>query len=294
MATVLFGIKERLLSEQGFGLERIMIKSTIYGMMVLLLGGAVLYSCGPRADERWQKLIADGSVELDAERFAPAESLLTLAWDLAQKFPQDDSRRDVNLAKLAQAKSSRGKYDEAIELYKLLLPREEAKFGSESVDVARRLKTIGILCDWRARYDESKACYHRAISILENKLGPEHEEVYHLLRRLGMAYRLTGFFEEAEPFYLRAIEIREKLNRPNDEELISDLTHLAEVYILQENQAAAEPLYRRILQMREEALGADSPQVAPVLDQLAELLHNMGRTPEAERLAARAQAIRGQ
>lgn len=260
---------------------------------ILLLCGMLLVSCGPGADERWQQYVTDGSAELSASRFDVAESLLTAAWDIARTFPDDDSRRDVTLTKLAQATSSLGKYDEAIALYRLLLPRDEAQYGTESVEVARRSNTIGILCDWRARYDESKVCYHRAISILEDKLGPDHEEVYHLLRRLGAVYRLTGFFEEAEPFYLRAIEIREKLNRPYDESLLGDLALLAEVYVLQENLTAAEPLYRRILQMREEAQGPDSPEAAMALDNLAELLRNIGHDQEADRLSLRAQAIRG-
>jgi tetratricopeptide (TPR) repeat protein len=270
------------------------MKLVLGGTYILLLCGMLLVSCGPGADDHWQQYIAAGSTELSASRFGVAESLLTAAWDIAQTFPDDDSRRDVTLTKLAQATSSLGKYDEAIALYRLLLPRDEAKYGTESVEVARRLNTIGILCDWRARYDESKVCYHRAISILEDKLGPEHEEVYHLLRRLGAVYRLTGFFEEAEPFYLRAVEIREKLNRPYDESLLGDLALLAEVYILQEDLAAAEPLYRRILKTREEALGPDDPQVAAALENLAELLRNMGRNKEADRLTARAESIRGQ
>jgi tetratricopeptide (TPR) repeat protein len=269
------------------------MKLMAYFMIAGLLCGAVLVSCGPSADERWQKLMADGTEQLRGSHFDIAESLFAAAWEIGQQFPEDDSRRDVNLSKLAQSTSSLGKYDEAIDLYQLLLPRQEAKYGPEALEVGRILYTIGILCDWRARYDESKACYHRVILIYEKHLGLENKEVYHCLQRLGAVYRMSGFFEEAEPFYLRAIQIREKLNRPYDEELIGDLTHLGEVYILQENYDAAEPLYRRVLTMREEGLGPDDPQVAGALDNLAELLQNMGRTKEADKLAARAQAIRG-
>jgi tetratricopeptide (TPR) repeat protein len=257
------------------------------------LCGVVLFSCGPNAEERWQVLMDDGAARFQDGHFNVAESLYAAAWELAQEFPEDDARRDVTLDKLAQATSSLGKYDEAIDLYQMLLPRQELQYGPEALEVARTLYTIGILCDWRARYDESKACYHRAIAIFEEHLGPESSEVYHCLQRLGGAYRLTGFFQEAEPFYLRAIEIREKLGRAYDEELISDLLHLGEVYVLQEDYAAAEPLYRRVLRMREEALGLESPPVAAALDNLAELLQHMGRTKEADKLTSRAEAIRG-
>lgn len=268
------------------------MKLGTYVIVVTALCGAVLVSCGPSADERWQKLMADGSQQFRDGHFDVAESLFADAWEIGRQFPESDSRQDANLSKLAQATSSLGKYDEAIGLYELLLPRQETKYGPEALEVGRTLYTIGMLCDWRGRYDESKACYHRAILIFENHLGPEKPEVYHCLQRLGTVYRLTGFFAEAEPFYLRAIEMREKLNRPNDEELINDLTHLGEVYVLQEDFDAAEPLFRRVLTMREEALGPDSPPVAMALDNLAGLLENMGRTREAGKLASRAEAIR--
>ena len=56
--------------------------------------------------------------------------------------------------------------------------------------------------------------------------------------------------------------------------------------------AEAEPLYKRALAIREKALGPEHPDVATSLENYAALLRETARVDEAERLEARAKAIR--
>ncbi len=55
--------------------------------------------------------------------------------------------------------------------------------------------------------------------------------------------------------------------------------------------AEAEATYRRALDLRERVLGPNAADVAETLTSYAELLRKMGRTTEADRMAARAAAI---
>ncbi len=55
--------------------------------------------------------------------------------------------------------------------------------------------------------------------------------------------------------------------------------------------AEAEATYRRALDLRERVLGPSATGVAETLTNYAELLRKMGRTTEADRMAARAAAI---
>jgi tetratricopeptide (TPR) repeat protein len=64
------------------------------------------------------------------------------------------------------------------------------------------------------------------------------------------------------------------------------------LYYNQGKYAEAEPLYKRALAISEKALGADHPAVADVLENYASLLRTTGRDSEAEKLEARASAIR--
>ena len=69
-------------------------------------------------------------------------------------------------------------------------------------------------------------------------------------------------------------------------------SHLGALYREQGKYAQAEPLYRRALAIQEKALGPEHPQVATVLENYADLLRKMKRDAEADKMEARAQAIR--
>ena len=56
--------------------------------------------------------------------------------------------------------------------------------------------------------------------------------------------------------------------------------------------AEAEPLFKRSLAILEKALGPEHPDVAASLENYASLLRQTARADEAERLEARAKAIR--
>ncbi len=56
----------------------------------------------------------------------------------------------------------------------------------------------------------------------------------------------------------------------------------------------AELLYKRSLAIHEKALGPEHPNVATSLENYAALLRENGRTAEADKMEARAKAIRGE
>ena len=70
------------------------------------------------------------------------------------------------------------------------------------------------------------------------------------------------------------------------------LNNLAELYRAQGRYTDAEPLYKRSLAIWEMALGPEHPDVATSLENYAALLRQTKRADEAERMEARAKAIR--
>ncbi len=71
-----------------------------------------------------------------------------------------------------------------------------------------------------------------------------------------------------------------------------DLNTLAVHYPPHGRYAEAEPLHQRALAIREKALGPEHPHVAQSLENYAALLRQTARADEAERMEARAKAIR--
>ena len=74
--------------------------------------------------------------------------------------------------------------------------------------------------------------------------------------------------------------------------MATSLNNLASLYHAQGNYAQAEPLYRRALAILTKAVGPEHPNVATMLGNYADLLRKMDRDSEAEKMEARAQAIR--
>ena len=70
------------------------------------------------------------------------------------------------------------------------------------------------------------------------------------------------------------------------------LNNPALLYQAQGHYAKAEPLYQRSLAIWEKALGPEHPHVAASLENCAALLRQTARADEAERMEARAKAIR--
>ncbi len=75
--------------------------------------------------------------------------------------------------------------------------------------------------------------------------------------------------------------------------MATSLNNLAEIFLAQGKYAEAEPLCKRSLTIRETALGPEHPQVADSLGNYAWLLRETGRETEADKMEARAKAIRG-
>ncbi len=74
--------------------------------------------------------------------------------------------------------------------------------------------------------------------------------------------------------------------------MANSLNNLARLYQAQGKYAEAEPLYQRALAIVEKALGPEHPHVATSLENYAALLRQTARADEAERMEARAKAIR--
>ncbi len=98
-------------------------------------------------------------------------------------------------------------------------------------------------------------------------------------------------YAEAEKLFLAALKEAEKFGE-QDPRFATSLNNLAELYLAQGKSEQAEPLYRRALAIREKALGPEHPLVATFLEMYAGLLHKLNRDAEADKMEARARAIR--
>ena len=143
------------------------------------------------------------------------------------------------------------------------------------------------------RYAEAEPLYIRALAIREKASPPgtpSYPEVAESLDDLGSLYMIERKFALAEPLFERALEIRQKTEPSNAPHSALSLDHLAAAYTMQGKYAKAEPLFIQALVVIEKYPG--NPLVITILRDYAEFLRLTDRTAEADKMNARAQALR--
>jgi CHAT domain-containing protein/Tfp pilus assembly protein PilF len=193
-----------------------------------------------------------------------------------------------DLIRQAKTYESKGNYQQAAELWKIVISKIEKALSPEDTNIASSLNYLAILYMKQGRYVEAEPLLDRALVITEKALGAEHRDTSTGLMNLGRLYEHLGRYSEAEPFLKRALAIREKASGEEDPDTAVALGGLAGLYNSQGRYADAEQLYRRSLSVKERSLGPDNPSTVIAINDLAILYQQQGRYPEAEVLFKRA------
>lgn len=258
--------------------------------VVLAVCSATAFGQGTSAEQQiqaGQKAAAQG-------QHVEAARLFALAVQEAEKSGKEDERLAASLTGLGLAYSAQRKFAEAEPVLQRAVAVKEHLLGPAHPDFARALLDLGALYRMKSEHAKAEPPIRRAVGILEKALGPEHPEVAGNLTNLGGRLRDQGKFAEAEPLLKRALAIREKILRPDNPDVVRSMLGLANLYADQKKYAEAEPLLQRCVTVLDsiKAYGSGYPNLPDTLRLYAELLRNTGRAGEAEKMEARAGALR--
>ena len=154
-----------------------------------------------------------------------------------------------------------------------------------------KVSNAGMKAFQEGRY--SKAEKHLTAALEEaEKFGEQDPRLATSLDNLAFLFHNQRIYGEAEPLLQRSLAIREKSLGPDHPDVARSLYRLAQFYWVENKFNDAEPLVQRSLAIVEKDLGLDHPRVAELLDHYADLLRKMDRDAEAEKMEARAKAIR--
>jgi len=201
-----------------------------------------------------------------------------------------------------------GKYPEAEEVYKHLIPTDEKKDSSGNVyqqmDLADDLRNLSRVYRHEHRYDEALAAIKRS-EVIDQRVGnpknvthdqPALWQWYDQTERAEI-FRVQGDTAAAEPLFAQSLDMVGKIplweGHPRIAEMFGDYaTLLRDEGKLDE----AESLYKRALDSwaknRARNFDPDQLQDAEILTNYAELLRKLDRAAEAESLEQQAQTIR--
>ena len=204
--------------------------------------------------------------------------------------------RDVALAdswgSIASIRFDLEDYRQAETLAEKALAVYERRFGPESHHMRWLLLLLG---ETRSRMGEpidGERLARRAMALEEKVYGRDHPGMAGCHHVLADACERQGKLAVAETHARRAVEITEQAGFPDDPALVTLLKTLATVHRGQAKLEQAEAEFKRALAIAQRSLRPQHPDVIEVLDAYAELLTQTNRNAEAERIMARARAIR--
>jgi hypothetical protein len=170
------------------------------------------------------------------------------------------------------------------------LARSEKSSGPDSPNVAAKLFDLVAFYKEEHNYKLAEPLFKRLLRMREKAFGHDSLQVADVLIDLAQIYSARGDYVEAERFYKRALAIREKSLGSDHLRVAYVLSELAQMYSIQRNFIEAEPVYKRSLAIYEKA---NHPNLSSTVQDLASCYRSQGKLAEADKLEARAKAIKG-
>lgn len=181
------------------------------------------------------------------------------------------------------------RYDDAESHLEVARERAASGEGNELI-VAASLSNLAIVRRTRGDTAGAIAAQQEALTIREQTQGADHPDVATALNSLAGLYASRDDYTAAEPLLVRALDIRERVLGADNRFTAQSVNNLALLYAAQQRYGDAEPLYKRSIGVFEQL--EESQELAVTLENYAALLHETGRSAEAEQMEARARAHR--
>lgn len=193
---------------------RIMIFQTLRrALLTLLLTWGLTTAPGSLLAQStaWDGLINAGREALQQNAFSEAERYFEDALELAEKFPQGDSRLGRSLNNLAALYYKQEDYDRAEPLMRRSLAVLEESLGSDNADVAQTKKNLAAIYYLQENFADAEPLLKESLTTLEDIHGPNHAFVATILNHLAVLYQAQERYTDAEPLLERSLKIWEAL-----------------------------------------------------------------------------------
>jgi tetratricopeptide (TPR) repeat protein len=235
-------------------------------------------------------LLAMSGMWMNRGDYVEAMKTLERACDIFSLLGEADSSAAYCLMMIGVIHKEVGDYAQSEKLLSQAIDRTDG-LGSRGKSIAGEcLQHLAGVYYRRQNYSQSEATQLKAMQVLQEAFG-ESPVLIGCRSRLARIYIKTGQFAQAETM-LKSSIASSKDAFGKDSPITSYASqYLGELYVAKQDFAAAEPLLAQALREREKGHGKDHPAIAEILDPYCTALRGLGRTSEAEQLAARKKAI---
>jgi CHAT domain-containing protein/tetratricopeptide (TPR) repeat protein len=196
------------------------------------------------------------------------------------------------LNNLSQTLDALGEHEAADEALAESLDVRRELFGADSGEYASALLNRGIRLLQRGDLEAARPALEESLATLRRTRGDHHPDVAAALNALGHLHRRLGRYADAEALLRFALGLQQASLGPDDVRLGFTLDNLAGVLHVRGDVNGADRMFRQAIEILTRQLGPDHPEVATVLNNYGQLLVEVGRDAEAERVLTRAMTIR--
>lgn len=234
---------------------------------------------------------------LTGGKSSPANSAGVRSSFATQRYVDPDvvSAAGVEATKLyLQAKKSEqaGKTAEALKLYSQSLRLREEYWADRDPAIFEILHTQAKLYKKAGQSAELENCYRHILKCGARKYGPGAVEMCPTMISLANLCFEQHKYADAANFYQQAVALKERLHA-SDDELTKLKIPMADALAQAGKTAEAESLYRSLIESKDKSSNPDKGQLVRLLLGYSGLLREADRTADAEKLEARAQALKG-
>ncbi|HKV12209.1 MAG TPA: tetratricopeptide repeat protein, partial [Thermoanaerobaculia bacterium] len=234
-----------------------------------------------------------GAIHTELGLYDEAGPLLRESLALRERLRGPDhpevARTLLHLAALAHLS---GQGDE-VALFRRALALSEARFGTESAEVAEATHGLGTALASRGRLVEAETLFKRSLALHERLFGDRDPRLARILHNLGGIAYYRDRTAEAEQYLKRALALREATLPPDDPDLAGSLEALGLLRQQQGRLAEAAELLERQVRIAAQVYGPGHPTYARTLYNLGLVKKDQGDVAAARTLLERALAITG-
>ncbi len=155
-----------------------------------------------------------------------------------------------------------GEFEKALEVGIEALETVQKKLGTNTLNEAKVLNTVGIIHDYKGDYKKALAYHQRSIQIKEQHLGKYHVDLAGSYNNLGVIYFYLGDYEQALNAYNQVVTIQQAAPAESVTSLGRTYNNIGMIHTLNGDYSLALQYFEKALPMILEELGEDHPGVA--------------------------------
>ncbi|CAF3804796.1 unnamed protein product [Adineta steineri] len=169
-----------------------------------------------------------------------------------------------------------GHFNEAEELYKVLLEKPSSKS-----DKALYYNNLGVVKDHQGDYEKAVDYYEKALEIKIKTLPANHPDLAISYSNIGSVYVHMGVYSKALSFYEKALAIYIKTLPANHFLLATSYSNIGGVYREMEECSKSLPFLKKALEIREKTLPANHPSLAISYNNIGSVYIHIGECSKA-------------